>query len=120
MYFRNLKIGTRAAVIFTLVALLVLILGLASLYRMHTMDKATDEVRTEWLPSIMLLDEVSMNLGRARALTLRSVLEESPSARAATLDKIADISKHYQEQIKTYKATATEERDRALYDAFLA
>ncbi len=120
MYFRNLKIGTRAAVIFTLVALLVLILGLASLYRMHTMDKATDEVRTEWLPSIMLLDEVSMNLGRARALTLRSVLEESPSARAATLDKIAEISKHYQEQIETYKATATEERDRALYDAFLA
>lgn len=120
MYFRNLKIGTRAAVIFTLVALLVLILGLASLYRMHTMDKATDEVRTEWLPAIMLLDEVSMNLGRVRALTLRSVLEESPSARAATLDKIADISKHYQEQIETYKATATEERDRALYDAFLA
>ncbi len=38
MYLRNLKIGIRATAIFAALALLVLILGLTSLNRMHTMD----------------------------------------------------------------------------------
>ncbi|MBK5006374.1 methyl-accepting chemotaxis protein [Pseudomonas sp. S32] len=120
MYLRNLKIGIRATAIFAALALLVLILGLTSLNRMHTMDSATDEVRTSWLPAVMLLDEMSMNLGRARALALRSVLEDSPTARTETLDKIETINKQYETQLSDYEKSITEPTDRSLFETFSA
>lgn len=67
MQLRNLKIGIRAASVFALLGTLVLVMGLIALYETRQMDKATDEIRLTWMPSVVALGEISSNLGRARA-----------------------------------------------------
>ncbi|WP_425048710.1 methyl-accepting chemotaxis protein [Pseudomonas mosselii] len=104
---------------FTLLGVLVLALGLIALYETRRMDSATDEIRLTWMPSVLALGEVSSNLGRARALTLRSVLEDSSSARHATLDKIVQINQQLESDLKAYERTINAADDRALFDTFM-
>ncbi|MBV4504433.1 methyl-accepting chemotaxis protein [Pseudomonas sp. BW13M1] len=119
MQLRNMKIGIRAAGMFTLLGALVLALGLVALYETRRMDSATDEIRLTWMPAVLALGEVSSNLGRARALTLRSVLEDSSSARHSTLDKIVQVNQQLEDDLKAYERTIFAADDRALFDTFM-
>ncbi|MFV3314426.1 methyl-accepting chemotaxis protein [Pseudomonas sp. NY15374] len=120
MHLRNMKIGIRAASVFTLLGVLVLVMGLISLYETRRMDSATDEIRVTWMPAIIALNEVGTNLGRARAMTLRSVIEEDPAVRQTTLGRIGEINTSLEAGIKTYESTIIEKDDRALFDNFVS
>ncbi|WP_414155851.1 methyl-accepting chemotaxis protein [Pseudomonas sp. BNK-43-b] len=120
MHLRNMKIGIRAASVFTLLGVLVLFMGLISLYETRRMDSATDEIRVTWMPAIIALNEVSTYLGRARAMTLRSVIEEDPAVRQTTLSRIGEINTSLEAGIKTYESTIIEKDDRALFDNFVS
>ncbi|MGW7771485.1 methyl-accepting chemotaxis protein [Pseudomonas machongensis] len=120
MHLRNMKIGIRAASVFTLLGVLVLVMGLISLYETRRMDSATDEIRVTWMPAIIALNEVSTYLGRARAMTLRSVIEEDPAVRQTTLSRIGEINTSLEAGIKTYESTIIEKDDRALFDNFIS
>ena len=78
MSLRNLSIAPRAALGFGLVALLVLLLGAFSLLQMSEMRKQSEAVDQDWLPSVMALGEVSQNILRLRAVTLRLLLSREP------------------------------------------
>ncbi len=119
MQLRNLKIGIRAASMFVLLGVLVLAMGLVSLFETREMDRATDEIRVTWMPAIISLGDVSSALGRARALTLRSALEEQPSARKATLEKITQVNQGLQGDLDAYERTIIADDDRALFNTFL-
>lgn len=119
MQLRNLKIGIRAASMFVLLGVLVLVMGLVSLFETREMDRATDEIRVTWMPAIISLGDVSSALGRARALTLRSALEEQPSARKTTLEKITEVNQTLQGNLDAYERTIIADDDRALFDTFL-
>jgi methyl-accepting chemotaxis protein len=119
MQFRNMKIGIRAASLFTLLGILVLAMGLVALYETRKMDSATDEIRITWMPAVLALGEVSSNLGRARALTLRSVLEESAAARHATLARIVEVNRQLEDDLKAYEKTIIAADDRALFSTFM-
>ncbi|WP_371926207.1 methyl-accepting chemotaxis protein [Pseudomonas sp. MNR3A] len=115
-----MKIGIRAASVFTLLGVLVLVMGLISLYETRRMDSATDEIRVTWMPAIIALNDVSTYLGRARAMTLRSVIEEDPAVRQTTLGRIGEINTSLEAGIKTYESTIIEKDDRALFDNFIS
>ncbi|MDH0303454.1 MULTISPECIES: methyl-accepting chemotaxis protein [unclassified Pseudomonas] len=120
MQLRNMKIGIRAAGMFALLGVLILAMGLIALYETRRMDSATNEIRVNWMPAVLALGEVSSNLGRARALTLRSALEDGSSARHATLDRIAQVNQQLEGDLKAYEDTIAAPEDRALFDAFMA
>ncbi|MFV3325086.1 methyl-accepting chemotaxis protein [Pseudomonas sp. NY15372] len=119
MQLRNMKIGIRAASVFALLGVLVLIMGLIALYETRKMDSATDEIRVNWLPAIISLGDISNGLGRARALTLRSALEEQPAARKVALDKIIEINQKLEKDLKVYEGTIVDDEDRALFNTFM-
>ncbi|MDH0649080.1 methyl-accepting chemotaxis protein [Pseudomonas sp. GD03858] len=119
MQLRNMKIGIRAAGMFALLGVLVLAMGLIALYETRRMDSATNEIRVNWMPAVIALGEVSSNLGRARALTLRSALEDSSGARHATLERIEQVNQQLQGDLKAYEGTIAAAEDRALFDAFV-
>ncbi|WP_133978799.1 methyl-accepting chemotaxis protein, partial [Pseudomonas inefficax] len=118
MQSRNLKIGIRAACVFALLGILVLFMGLAALYETRQMDKATDEIRVNWLPAVVALSEISSNLGRARALTLRTALDDNPSERSRNLQLLDDTNAKMKDGLKAYQGTITAADDRALFDTF--
>lgn len=120
MQLRNMKIGTRAASVFTLLGVLVLVMGLLSLYETRQMDRSTDEIRNTWIPAMVALSDVGTNLGRARAITLRTALETQASARQSSMDLIDSINQQLASGIKAYEATIVAADDRALFNTFTA
>ncbi|MBO0369797.1 methyl-accepting chemotaxis protein [Pseudomonas putida] len=120
MQLRNMKIGTRAASVFTLLGVLVLVMGLLSLYETRQMDRSTDEIRDTWIPAMVALSDVGTNLGRARAITLRTALETQASARQSSMALIDSINQQLASGIKAYEATIVAADDRALFNTFTA
>ncbi|MBC3488562.1 methyl-accepting chemotaxis protein [Pseudomonas sp. SWRI50] len=118
MQLRNLKIGIRAASVFALLGALVLGMGLIALYETRQMDTATDEIRVTWLPAVVALSEISSNLGRARALTLRTALDDDDSERARNLDLLKGINVQLKDGLQDYDSTIIAADDRALFNAF--
>ena len=119
MQFRQMKIGKRAASMFTLLGLLVLALGLVSLYETRQMDKASSEIRVTWLPSVVSMGQVGTDLNRVRAITMRALLEDQPQTRAATLKRAEEVTQSLQQPLDAYEKTIFEERDRAMFNAFI-
>ena len=120
MQLRNMKIGTRAASVFTLLGVLVLVMGLLSLYETRQMDRSTDEIRNTWIPAMVALSDVGTNLGRARAITLRTALETQASARQSSMALVDSINQQLASGIKAYEATIVAADDRALFNTFTA
>lgn len=115
---RNMKIGNRAASVFTLLAALVLSMGLLSLYETRQMDEATDEIRVTWMPAVIALSDISTNLGRARAVTLRAALDDDANERQRSLALLDGINEQLQGSLKEYEDTIIAADDRALFDTF--
>lgn len=107
MQFRHIKIGLRAAVMFILIGLLVALLGLVALYETRRMDSASDEIRAIWMPAVIVLGDIGRDVGRARALTMRSILEEQASAREATLAEVDGINSACKRAWRSMKAPST-------------
>ena len=118
MQLRNMKIGIRAASVFALLGILVLAMGLIALFETRQMDKATDEIRMTWMPSVVALSEISSNLGRARAITLRAALDDNDSERARNIEQLKGINEQLQSGLKDYETTIIDADDRALFAAF--
>ncbi|WNW12184.1 methyl-accepting chemotaxis protein [Pseudomonas sp. DTU_2021_1001937_2_SI_NGA_ILE_001] len=118
MNLRDLKVGTRAAVIFLLLGVLVLGMGLIALYEAKRMDSATDAVRDVWLPGVITLGDIGTNLGRLRALGLRAVLLEDQGERDKTLATIRTLSQSFPKALSDYQATIQDAEDRALFNDF--
>ncbi|MNO80750.1 Methyl-accepting chemotaxis protein McpS [compost metagenome] len=118
MQLRNMKIGIRAASVFALLGVLVLAMGMIALYETRQMDEATDEIRVTWMPAVVALSEISSNLGRARAITLRAALEETDLERARSLDMLKSINAQLKDGLKDYDNTIVATDDRALFNRF--
>lgn len=120
MQLRNMKIGIRAASVFALLGALVLVMGLIALYETRQMDKATDEIRVTWMPAVVALGDISTNLGRARAITLRAALDDSPTERMRNIELFKGINEQLNNGLKDYEATIIAADDRALFNTLIA
>ncbi|MFJ4345527.1 methyl-accepting chemotaxis protein [Pseudomonas sp. NPDC089401] len=118
MQLRNMKIGIRAASVFALLGLLVLAMGLIALYETRQMDSATDEIRVTWMPAVVALGDISTDLGRARAITLRAALDDNPVERARNIDLANAINEQLKGSLKDYQDTIIAADDLALFNAF--
>ncbi|MBA6099434.1 methyl-accepting chemotaxis protein [Pseudomonas juntendi] len=119
MQLRNLKIGIRAASAFTLLGVLVLVMGLIALYETRQMDSATDEIRVTWMPAVVALSGISTDLGRARALTLRAALDDNSDDRKRNLQMLDSINIELSKGLKHYAGMVAATDDQTLFNAFM-
>lgn len=59
MSLRNLSIALRAGLAFGLILILVVILGVVSLVQLSGMRSSAEQIETNWVPSIVALDDIS-------------------------------------------------------------
>ncbi|MEA3233547.1 methyl-accepting chemotaxis protein [Pseudomonas mosselii] len=118
MLLRNMKIGKRATSLFTLLAGLVLTMGLVTLYETRQMSNATDEIRGNWLPALIALNEIGGTLAQERAATLRAALEED-TGENASINLLNSIEEEIQQDLKDYEKTISDAQDRSLFNALL-
>jgi methyl-accepting chemotaxis protein len=119
MLLRNLKIGKRAGCLFTLLAALVLSMGGVALYETQQMESATGEIRVNWLPAVIALNEVGASLAQERAATLRTALEDSNNEGASS-DLLNRIDTALQQSLRAYESTIDGPEDRGLFNIFIA
>ena len=118
MNLRSLNIGSRAGLGFTVIALLVLAMGLIALLQAHKMDDATAQIRNEWLPSIETVAEVGSSLGRTRALTLRTLILQDETQLKKTVDLVRHINQEIVEYLNRYEKEIDAAEDRKLFENF--
>ncbi|MGK4384947.1 methyl-accepting chemotaxis protein [Ectopseudomonas oleovorans] len=118
MSLRNLSIAPRAALGFGLVALLVLLLGAFSLLQMSEMRKQSEAVDQHWLPSMMALGEVSQDILRLRAVTLRLMLNRDPDELQRNLRLADELRTELSAADSSYQKLISGSEERSLYEVF--
>jgi methyl-accepting chemotaxis protein len=118
MTLRNLNIAPRASLGFGLVALLVLLLGSFSLLQMTEMHKQSEQVDENWLPSIMSLGDVSQDLLRLRALTLRLLLNTDETRTQRNLTSVETLRSKLGEAQSNYEKLIFSTEETGLYQRF--
>lgn len=115
---RKLKIGTRAAASFALLALLVILLGTVTLIQMKRMDAASDAIEAKWFPSMLALEEMGMSAARIRALTLRTHIIRETEQRSADLAMLEQSKREFDHAEQEYIALIGSAEERSTYERF--
>lgn len=118
MNLRNMNIGSRAGLGFTVIALLVLAMGLIALLQAQKMDDATAQIRNEWLPSVETVAEIGSVLGRTRALTLRTLVMEEEVEIRKTVELVERLNQEIVGDLNRYEKDIDTSEDRQLFESF--
>ncbi|GAB7529566.1 methyl-accepting chemotaxis protein [Pseudomonas sp. 3A(2025)] len=79
MHLRNLTIARRAGLGFTLISLLVAVLGWFALVQMQTIRESEVAVETNWVPSMRVVSDTREIMLRIRTISLRMALDPDPA-----------------------------------------
>ena len=120
MSIRSLNIAPRAGLGFGLLALMVLGLGAFALLQMSNMRAQSDQVDNNWLPSVMAVGEMSQDMLRLRALTMRLLINRDPQALAQNVSKLNELKGVLDDAQQRYDALIVLPQERSLFDRFKA
>lgn len=118
MSIRSLNIAPRAGLGFGLLALMVFALGAFALLQMSNMRAQSDEVDNNWLPSVMAVGEMSQDMLRLRALTMRLLLNRDPQALQQNVTKLNELRGVLSEAQQRYDVLIVLPEERKLFDRF--
>jgi methyl-accepting chemotaxis protein len=118
MSIRSLNIAPRAGLGFGVLALMVFALGGFALLQMANMRQQSDQVENNWLPSVMAVGDMSQDLLRVRALTLRLVVNRDPQALAQNEQKLTDLKNGMSHAQTLYEGLIVLPEERTLFDRF--
>ncbi|MEG0064090.1 MAG: methyl-accepting chemotaxis protein [Pseudomonas sp.] len=118
MSIRSLNIAPRAGLGFGLLALMVCALGAFALLQMSNMRAQSDEVDNNWLPSVMAVGEMSQDMLRLRALTMRLLLNRDPQALQQNVAKLDELRGVLNEAQQRYDVLIVLPEERQLFDRF--
>jgi methyl-accepting chemotaxis protein len=118
MPIRNLNIAPRASLGFGLVALLVLLLGSFSLLQMSEMNKQSEQVNGNWLPSVLSLGEMNQDILRLRALTLRLLLNDDEALTRQNLARADEFKAQMRTAQFAYEKLISSAAEQSLYERF--
>ena len=118
MSIRSLNIAPRAGLGFGVLALMVFALGAFALLQMSNMRAQSDEVDNNWLPSVMAVGEMSQDMLRLRALTMRLLLNRDPQALAQNVAKLNELRGVLSEAQQRYDVLIVLPEERKLFDRF--
>lgn len=118
MSIRSLNIAPRASLGFGLLALMVFCLGVFALLQMSNMRAQSDQVDDNWLPSVMAVGDMSQDMLRLRALTMRLLINRDPQAQAQNVSKINELKSVLDQAQQRYDKLIVLPEERALFDRF--
>lgn len=113
MRIRNMNFAPRAALFFSAIIVLVIVLGVISVMQMGKLRDAETEVEENWLVSIRqtaLMDTTEMRL---RLETQRALAD--PQSLAKTIADFPGYRKAFNDAVEGYGALISSEKERGLY-----
>ena len=120
MSLRNMNIAPRAFLGFSIIGLLMLILGVFALTQMGKINDATETMATNSMPSIKSLDKLTEASIRLRVLSYRLMLNRDPDTLQKTVDLLAMRNKQIEEARAVYVKLISAPEEQAAYDQYLS
>ncbi|MEQ7918836.1 methyl-accepting chemotaxis protein [Xanthomonas sp. WHRI 1810A] len=119
MSLRNINIAPRAFLGFSIIGLLMLVLGVFALMQMSKINDATDRIAHNTVPSIKSLDKMTEASIRLRVLSYRLLLNREESTVQKTVDLLAMRNKQIDDAQTIYVKLIDGATEKAAYDQYV-
>ncbi|MDH1977315.1 methyl-accepting chemotaxis protein [Pseudomonas nicosulfuronedens] len=98
-----MSIGRRASLGFAAMGLLLVFLGLFSLYKLSTLRAASEEIDSNWLLSINHMNQLSGDIARIRLESMRLLVNHDSATRQHSLELIAEARQDKDKVLADYR-----------------
>ncbi|MPQ67543.1 MULTISPECIES: methyl-accepting chemotaxis protein [unclassified Pseudomonas] len=112
---RNIRLTSRSLLGFGLICLLLISLGLTSLYRMKEIHDASLELQTNWLPSVRQASRVQ-DAGQLYRLDARRFVMDEDRQSKTSLDKLQALKIALSQETEKYASRVSSPEEKQLYD----
>jgi methyl-accepting chemotaxis protein len=119
MSLRNLNIAPRAFLGFSVIGLLMLILGIFALSQMNKINNANMVMATNSMPSIKALDKLTEGSIRLRVLSYRLMLNRDPDTLQKTTELLAMRNKQIDDARAVYVKLISAPEEQSAYDQYV-
>ncbi|PTQ68239.1 methyl-accepting chemotaxis protein [Pseudomonas sp. GV071] len=120
MLLRRLKIAPRAIFSFSLVAILVVLLGLFALGKMKDIRATTVDLNDNSMPSYAALGTINEKMLRLRIIAFRFIVEREPAQLQAVVSRQTELTRQLHEAQNTYEPLISDGPEREQYKSFKA
>jgi len=112
----QLRLGMRLGLAFGITGLLLVCTGLFGFSQMARVNANTEELATNWLPSVQALGDIRSELNTLRGATLRHLLEPDSGGKKKQADALEAIRKaSLPKVLATYEKLISSPEEAALY-----
>ncbi|MEF9672851.1 methyl-accepting chemotaxis protein [Pseudomonas sp. MWU13-2100] len=112
---RNIRLTLRSALGFGLICLLLISLGLTSLYRMKEIHDASLRLQTDWLPSVRQAGRIQ-DAGQLYRLDARRFVMDEDRQSRSSLDKLQALKVVLSQETEKYVSRVSSPEEKQLYD----
>lgn len=112
MLFRRIKIAPRAFISFSLIAILVILLGLFALFEMKTIRGAAVDLRENSMPSYAALGQINENILRIRIVSFRILVDREPAQLATSVARATELTSLLKKAKNRYESLLANDQER--------
>ena len=120
MNVRAMTIARRAGLGFTLISLLVVLLGWFAMVQMSTIRQSELAVESNWMPSIRVVNDIREIMLRIRTISLRMALDPDQKNIPTYRGQMDVRNKDLTDRLATLDKFVDTPEERALYEPFRA
>jgi methyl-accepting chemotaxis protein len=117
-WFQNLKISKKLAVGFGIVLVLMVTLGIVSLFQMSKLNGSTDDISTNWLPSIRTLAQLKYDVSDIRRKELNHIVMTDKSGMDKYESQSEELFQKIQKDRNAYEPMISSVEERHIYETF--
>jgi len=115
---QNLRIGTKLFLAFTVTTLVTVLLAFMAWQQMRAIDRASEDISMNWLPSVQSLGEMRIAANRVRRTESEAFLPQASELTARYKVELAERNKGLSAAEAVYVPLITEGEERRLYERF--
>ncbi|HEY4789304.1 MAG TPA: methyl-accepting chemotaxis protein [Bacteroidales bacterium] len=113
---KNLKIRMKILLGFAVAVVILLSLGIFSLYQMNKINKQTQEISANWMPSIYHISDMNTNKSDLRLKEYRHVIAKTKEEKESIEKDIQAILSNYDNHVITYQKLISGDEEQKLYN----
>ena len=116
--FGDIKIGSKLALSFFAVVMLIVIQGVFSVGQLGKVNQLSTDMELNWMPSVRLTADINTNIANYRIAEVKLLLSFSDSEIAKFEKVVADIQAALQNNRNQYEKLISSPEEQKLYDEF--
>ncbi len=116
MGFSNLKIGAKLGSAFVAILILTAITGMFSVSQLGKVNGSTQDIATNWLPSIRTLGEIDAGLNEYRRAEIQLVLAVEPKGVEENDKRVVTARKRIEDTLRKYDPLVSSPEERKMFD----